>query len=61
MRRFKDWLRRVPTINFRTREGHNTIAPIEGNAVNISNYEIPQLYPVFLWGILGIGKPDLHY
>lgn len=51
-------MKRIPDLPFREREGHRTIAP----AVVwqwIFNIEIPQLYPVFPWGLYGIGLPDL--
>jgi len=59
-KQFSEWLERVPPINFRMRSGVKTISPIEGDPHEISNYEIPQLYPVFPWPIYGIGKPDLQ-
>jgi hypothetical protein len=57
----KGWdtmLKSIPPINFREFNGHKTISP----AVlweRINNTEPMQLYPVFPWGIYGIGKPDL--
>ena len=52
-------LDRIPDIGFRGCEGHQTIAPawLWGR---INNEETPQLYPVFPWGIYGIGKPGLE-
>lgn len=55
---WEGFMRRIPDLPFREREGHRTIAP----AVvwqRIFNIEIPQLYPVFPWGLYGIGLPDL--
>ena len=50
--------KRIPDIPFRYRDGHKTIAPaITWERIN--NIEIPQLYPVFPWGLYGIGLPDL--
>ena len=57
---FREKLDRLPPINFRIRSGVKTISPIEGDPKEISNYEIPQLYPVFPWPVYGIGKPDLQ-
>ena len=57
----KKWqamLNRIPDIGFRECEGHQTIAPA-WLWERINNVETPQLYPVFPWGIYGIGKPNL--
>jgi hypothetical protein len=51
-------LKRIPAIAFREKGGHKTISPAWTWA-RINNQEIPQLYPVFPYGIYGIGKPDL--
>lgn len=57
----KTWetmLKRIPPINFREFNGHKTISP----ALlwqRINNVETTQLYPVFPWGMYGVGKPDL--
>ncbi|HBY06603.1 MAG TPA: hypothetical protein DEH22_01980 [Chloroflexi bacterium] len=50
---------RLPEIPWREMEGHRTIAPAE-KWDRIVNYEIPQLYPVFPWGLYGVGEPDLQ-
>jgi hypothetical protein len=52
-------LKRIPPINFRNFEGKTTISPAK-HWERINNVECPQLYPVFPWGIYGIGKPDLE-
>lgn len=52
------WLGRIPPINFREFDGHKTISPAL-HWERINNQETPQLYPLFPWGIYGIGKPDL--
>ena len=52
-------LSRIPPISFRECQGYKTISP----ALlweRINNTETPQLYPVFPWGIYGVGKPDLE-
>jgi hypothetical protein len=52
-------LNRIPPISFRECQGYKTISP----ALlweRINNQETPQLYPVFPWGIYGVGKPDLE-
>ena len=50
--------RRIPPLNFTTQYGAKTIAPA-ALWQRINNEESPQLYPVFPWGIYGLGKPDL--
>ncbi|RRB02941.1 hypothetical protein EHT25_18425 [Larkinella rosea] len=51
-------LNRIPGISFRSFDDHPTIAPAK-LWERINNVETPQLYPVFPWGIFGIGKPGL--
>ncbi|MBL7969826.1 MAG: hypothetical protein JNK09_22680 [Prolixibacteraceae bacterium] len=51
-------LKRIPAIAFREKDGHKTISPARTWA-RINNSEIPQLYPVFPYGMYGVGKPDL--
>jgi hypothetical protein len=48
----------LPPISFADFNGHTTIAPAQ-LWERINNTESPQLYPVFPWGIYGIGKPNL--
>ena len=57
----KHWeamLQRIPPMAFRERNGYKTISPANTWS-RINNQEIPQLYPVFPYGIYGIGRPDL--
>ena len=54
----KEMLNRIPPISFREQEGHKTISPAK-SWERINNTEMPQLYPVYPYGIYGIGKPDL--
>jgi len=49
---------RIPPLAFGEYEGHKTIAPALAWE-RVQNTETPQLYPVFPWGIYGVGKPDL--
>jgi hypothetical protein len=56
---WEEMLKRIPPIAFREKEGHRTISPAWTWA-RINNQEIPQLYPVYPWGMYGIGKPDLE-
>ncbi|MBN1414732.1 MAG: hypothetical protein JW973_06505 [Bacteroidales bacterium] len=51
-------LRRIPPVSFRECEGHVTIAPAR-LWERINNTETMQLYPVFPWGLFGVGKPGL--
>lgn len=57
-KKWQGMLDRIPDIGFRDCGGHQTIAPA-WQWERISNEETPQLYPVFPWGIYGIGKPNL--
>lgn len=52
-------LKRIPLISFRDKNGVKTISPAVTWA-RINNQELPQLYPVYPYGIYGIGKPDLE-
>ncbi len=56
---WKGMLTRIPPIYFREMNGHKVIAPAK-TFERINNTEIPQLYPVYPWGIYGVGKPDLQ-
>lgn len=56
---WQGFLSRIPDLPFRERNGHNTIAPAV-TWQRINNIEIPQLYPVFPWGLYGIGLPDME-
>lgn len=51
-------LKRIPPLSFRNFNGHVTISPAQ-SWERINNVETPQLYPVFPYGIFGIGKPGL--
>jgi hypothetical protein len=51
-------LRRLPPLAYRSFDGHPTIAPAR-LWERVNNRECPQLYPVFPWGIYGIGRPGL--
>lgn len=55
---WKEVLSRIPPIAFRDKEGYKTISPA-WTWGRINNQEIPQLYPVYPWGMYGIGRPDL--
>ncbi|MBR7719858.1 DUF5703 domain-containing protein [Hymenobacter properus] len=51
-------LGRIPAISFRESQSHPTIAPAK-TWERINNTESPQLYPVFPWGLYGVGKAGL--
>jgi hypothetical protein len=55
---FDSLLSRIPPISFGQFNGHPTILPA---AVweRVNNTEAPQLYPVFPWGLYGVGKSGL--
>jgi hypothetical protein len=55
---YAEFLNRIPDIHTREIDGHTVIAPA-WQWERIQNMESPQLYPVFPWGIYGIGKPGL--
>ncbi len=48
----------IPEISLTSHEGHTTIAPAK-LWERVNNTELPQFYPVYPWGIYGVGKPDL--
>jgi len=52
-------LKRIPPISTRVCNGFTTISPAK-SWERINNVEVPQLYPVYPWGIYGFGKPDLE-
>lgn len=51
-------LKRIPPMSFQEFNGHTTIAPAK-LWERVNNTESPQLYPVYPWGIYGIGRPGL--
>lgn len=57
-KKLQEMLTRIPPIEFRTIEGKTTIASAK-LWERVNNTESPQLYPVFPWGIYGVGKPGL--
>ena len=56
--RWKAVLNRMPPLSFRTLGAFTLLAPAK-HWERINNTEAPQLYPVFPWGIYGLGKPGL--
>ncbi|MVT09968.1 DUF5703 domain-containing protein [Chitinophaga tropicalis] len=57
-RRIAGIQQKIPPIPLRQIDGHTVLAPAETWA-RVQNTETPQLYPVFPWGIYGVGKPGL--
>ncbi|MDR2424519.1 MAG: DUF5703 domain-containing protein [Prevotellaceae bacterium] len=57
--RWLEMLKRIPPLPFREIEGRKMLAPAE-TWQYINNQEAPQLYPVFPWGLYGVGKPDIQ-
>ncbi len=55
---WQQFLLELPPINYQSFEGHITISPAKLWA-RVNNEESPQLYPVYPWGIFGLGKPGL--
>lgn len=51
-------LDRIPPVEYRKFDGKKTIAPAK-SWERVNNTEVPQLYPVYPWGMFGIGKPGL--
>ncbi|WP_437919009.1 DUF5703 domain-containing protein [Sphingobacterium sp. LRF_L2] len=51
--------RRIPPLPWRELDGKKMLAPAQVWS-RVNNTEAPQLYPVFPWGIYGIGRPDLE-
>ncbi len=51
-------LKMIPPLSFREFNGHSTISPAK-TWERLNNTESPQLYPVFPWGIYGVGKSGL--
>lgn len=56
---FKDYLQRIPAIRTREIEGQETLSPA-WVWERVNNVESPQLYPVFPWGMYGLGRPELE-
>ena len=55
---WQNFLQRIPAISYSSINGRVMIAPAK-SWERINNTESPQLYPVYPWGIFGVGKPGL--
>jgi hypothetical protein len=51
-------LTRIPEVPVRVLDGYPMLAPAAAWA-RVQNSEAPQLYPVYPWGLYGVGKPGL--
>jgi len=59
-KKWKAMYQSIPPIPLHVIHGDTAIAPAEVWE-RINNVETPQLYPLFPWGIYGVGKPNLKY
>lgn len=55
----KGFQTRIPPLNFGLIDNHKVLVPAK-SWERVNNSEVPQLYPVYPWGIYGVGKPDLE-
>ncbi|HEY1196671.1 MAG TPA: hypothetical protein VGE71_21100, partial [Flavobacterium sp.] len=55
----KAFQNRIPPLNFGQIENHKVLLPAK-TWERVNNTEVPQLYPVYPWGIYGVGKSDLE-
>lgn len=56
--RWNALLKRIPPLNFRSVGDFTLLAPAK-HWERVNNTEAPQLYPVFPWGIYGLGRSGL--
>jgi hypothetical protein len=57
--KWQEMLKRIPPVPTREINGRKQLVPAEAWQ-RIQNVETPQLYPVFPWGLYGVGKPELE-
>ncbi|KGE14936.1 DUF5703 domain-containing protein [Sphingobacterium deserti] len=55
---FETFLKKIPPLPIRQLDGRAMLAPAQVWA-RVNNTEAPQLYPVYPWGIYGVGKAGL--
>lgn len=55
---WQQFLQRIPPLSFREINGKTAIAPAQ-LWERVNNTESPQLYPVYPWGMFGVGKPGI--
>lgn len=56
---WKSVLKRIPAIPTMQKDGHTVIAPAQAWDRR-QNHELSQLYPVYPWGVYGVGKPNIQ-
>lgn len=56
---FESFLKKIPPLPTRILDGKEMLAPAQVWA-RVNNTEAPQLYPVFPWGLYGVGLPDIE-
>lgn len=56
---YAGYMLRIPEIPTDIKQGHRVIKPA-ASWKEVSNVEIPELYPIFPYAIYGMGKPDLE-
>jgi hypothetical protein len=56
---WKGVLKRIPAIPTMQKDGHTVIAPAQAWDRR-QNHELSQLYPVYPWGVYGVGKPNIQ-
>jgi hypothetical protein len=56
--KWQEMLKRIPPVPIREINGRKQLLPAEAWE-RYQNMEAPQLYPVFPWGLYGVGKPDI--
>ena len=50
---------RIPPLSYGEINGNKVLSPAK-SWERVNNTEVPQLYPVYPWGIYGLGRPDLE-
>jgi hypothetical protein len=58
VKHWEGFLKRLPLLNFREIYGKTMLSPAR-LWERVNNTETPQLYPVYPWGIYGLGRPGL--
>lgn len=55
---WQDQLQYIPDLTYGVEQDNRVLLPAESFSTNI-NRDIPELYPVYPYGLLGLGKPNL--
>jgi len=56
---WREMFERIPPLPIKEIDGRRMLQPAE-SWTHFQNCEMPQFYPVFPFGLLGVGKPDLQ-